>query len=115
MDYALLISKYLSDKQVEESDSYNLELFLSGDVSGWRFANVPAPSIEELEALQPQVQAAQEQAQINAQSMAFLSECDWKRQRHISQKALGIATSLSDEEYLTMEAACQAAREAIVK
>jgi hypothetical protein len=55
-----------------------------------------------------------EQEAINAQSMAFLSECDWKRQRHISQKALGIATSLSDEEYLTMEAACQAAREAIV-
>ena len=55
-----------------------------------------------------------EQEAINAQSMALLAECDWKRQRHISQKALGIATSLSDEEYLTMEAACQAAREAIV-
>ena len=114
MDLALLIDKYLSDKRhlIGENDSFNI---VEGSIHRWDFGAIVCPTMEELEALQPQVQAEQSQAQINAQSMAFLSECDWKRQRHISQKALGIATSLSDEEYLTMEAACQAAREAIVK
>lgn len=113
MDLALLIDKYLSDKQElrHEDDSLNI---VENSIFRWEFKNIPCPTMEELEALQPQVEAEQSQAQINAQSIAFLSECDWKRQRHISQKALGIATSLSDEEYLTMEAACQAAREAIV-
>ena len=55
------------------------------------------------------------QEQINAEAQAFLAECDWKRHRHLSQKALGIATSLSEEEYLAMEQECQAARDRIVK
>lgn len=56
-----------------------------------------------------------EQEKINAEALAFLADCDWKRQRHISQKALNIITSLSEKEYLAMEQECQAARERIVK
>ena len=53
MDYSLLIGKYLSDKQelLDPQDNFNLALILAGDTSGWRFANIPCPTIEELEAL----------------------------------------------------------------
>ena len=60
-------------------------------------------------------EADKEQERVNAEALAFLAECDWKRQRHISQKALGIATSLSEAEYLALEQACQDARNRIVR
>ena len=53
-------------------------------------------------------QVATEAAQ--AAARALLNDSDWKRHRHISQKALGVATSMTEEEYLAMEQACQAAR-----
>jgi hypothetical protein len=55
------------------------------------------------------------QQEINQQAKAFLVECDWKRQRHISQKALNIETSLTEEEYLAMEQQAQQARESIIE
>lgn len=76
-DYRLLISKYLKDKAVTEDDSLNVELFLEGDLSGWRFANVPAPSLEELHALHEQVEAEQNQIQVNAEALRYLAETDW--------------------------------------
>jgi hypothetical protein len=60
-------------------------------------------------------EADKEQEQVNAEALAFLAEQDWKRQRHISQKALGIPTSMSEDEYLAMEQACQDARNRIVR
>jgi hypothetical protein len=56
-------------------------------------------------------QVATEAAQ--AAARALLNDSDWKRHRHISQKALGVATSMTEEEYLAMEQACQAARNLI--
>jgi hypothetical protein len=56
-----------------------------------------------------------EQERINSEALAFLAECDWKRNRHISQKALGVPTSMSEAEYLAMEQACQDARNRIVR
>jgi hypothetical protein len=56
-----------------------------------------------------------EQEKINAEALLFLQESDWKRQRHLSQKALGINTSITDSEYLAMEQACQDARNRIIK
>ena len=35
--------------------------------------------------------------------IGFLNETDWKVMRHIRQKALGIETTLSEEEYLELE------------
>ena len=40
----------------------------------------------------------------NIQFTHFLSSTDWKVLRHIRQKALGIPTSLTEEEYLALEA-----------
>lgn len=50
-------------------------------------------------------QLAREKAQelINAENREFLNSTDWKVLRHLRQKALGIATSLSDIEYLALE------------
>lgn len=66
-DSALLISEYLKGKPVAEDDSLNIDLFLNGQ-DGWRFANVPAPSIDELfELIQPVTQAQAQQAALAAQ------------------------------------------------
>ena len=48
-------------------------------------------------------QSAKEQQQKNALEREFLNSTDWKILRHIRQKALNIATSLSDAEYTQLE------------
>ena len=61
------------------------------------------------------ISAQLEQEATNAAALAVLVDCDWKRQRHLSQKALGVVTTLNDIEYLQMEQLCQEARNAIIK
>lgn len=39
----------------------------------------------------------------NAEHREFLTKTDWKILRHIREKALGIATSLTEQEYLELE------------
>lgn len=58
-DSALIISQYLKDKPVAEDDSLNIDLFLQGQ-GGWRFQNIPAPSIDELYDLIVPVKATME-------------------------------------------------------
>ena len=50
----------------------------------------------------------------NGQEREFLNNTDWKVLRHIRQKALNIATSLSDAEYIQLEQQRQAAAARIV-
>ena len=45
----------------------------------------------------------------NGQEREFLNSTDWKILRHIRQKALNIATSLSDVEYIQLEQQREAA------
>ena len=45
----------------------------------------------------------------NGQEREFLNSTDWKVLRHIRQKALNIATSLSDAEYIELEQQREAA------
>ena len=49
----------------------------------------------------------------NAQHRDFLESTDWKILRHIRQQALGLETSLSEDEYLDLEQRRQAAAERI--
>lgn len=114
-DVALLVDEYLKEKEVSEDDSINLELFLKGDVSGWRFKNIPAPSLEELKALEPQVSQKQNQEKVNAEAQKFLDSSDWKVLRHRDQQELGLATSLSSEEFQELLRQRQMARDRIVK
>lgn len=52
-DIALAIDLFLKDKQelLEAGDNWNPALLEIGDQSGWRFKNIPCPSLEELKAL----------------------------------------------------------------
>ena len=62
-----------------------------------------------------------EKAQENAlfkdalEKQQFLDSTDWKVMRHIRQKALGLATSLTEEEYLALEQERQNAASTMVK
>jgi hypothetical protein len=67
-DVALLVGEYLKDKPVTENDSLNIDLFLAGG-DGWRFANVPAPTMDQLFDLIAPVQNAM---QIEAEKQAKL-------------------------------------------
>ena len=50
----------------------------------------------------------------NAQEREFLNSTDWKILRHIRQKALNIATSLSEADYLELEQQRQSAAARII-
>ena len=50
----------------------------------------------------------------NIPILEFLSSTDWKVLRHIRQKALGIATSLTEEQYLELENQRQNAANSII-
>lgn len=47
--------------------------------------------------------AKKTQEQANAVHREFLNSTDWKVLRHLRQKALGIATTLTEDEYLDLE------------
>jgi hypothetical protein len=54
-------------------------------------------------AVSAEVTAQKEIDLANGQEREFLNSTDWKVLRHIRQKALGIPTSLTEEEYLAVE------------
>lgn len=56
----------------------------------------------------------QEQDRSNGIEREFLNSTDWKILRHIRQKALNVATSLTDIEYIALEQQRQAAAARIV-
>ena len=59
-------------------------------------------------------QSVKEQQQKNAVEREFLNRTDWKVLRHIRQKALNIATSLSDAEYIQLEQQREAAAARVI-
>lgn len=52
-DIVLAVDLFLKDKQelLDSGDNWNPALLEIGDQSGWRFKNIPCPSLEELKAL----------------------------------------------------------------
>jgi hypothetical protein len=61
------------------------------------------------------ITAKLEQSQINSEAQSFLDSTDYKILRHLGQQALGLATSLTAQEYFELEQERQAARERIVR
>ncbi len=114
VDPALLVGEFLKDKDVSDDDSLNLELFLKGNADGWRFKNIPAPSLEELKDLELQVSSAQSQQAINAEAKQFLNDTDKIVLRHRDQKELSIPTKLSEEEFQALLVERQAARDRVI-
>jgi hypothetical protein len=106
VDPALLVGEFLKDKDVSDEDSLNLDLFLKGNADGWRFKNIPAPSLEELKALEAQVSQKQSQEAVNAQALAFLAATDY-----VVIRAMEKGEEISPE----LKAERQAARDSIVK
>jgi len=114
-DPAYLIGEYLKTQEAAEpDDSLNLELFLKGG-NGWRFANIPAPSVDELFDLIEISSASKSQAEINKVAREFLSNSDWKVHRHRDQLDAGVATSLTDLEFQDLLQQRQAARASVVE
>lgn len=74
--------------------------------------NVETNSVE---TLAQEILAKKEEYVKNGEFREFLYESDWKVLRHIREKALGLETSLSDEEYLDLEQQRQKAAGSIVK
>lgn len=96
-DPAMLIGEYLKGKQVFEEDSLNLDLFLSGQ-DGWRFREVPAPSIDDLFNLIEPVKSALtaetlRRARINAGAAARIA----------CEKVLDLIAGFNLEQSLSME------------
>ena len=56
-----------------------------------------------LRPVQPTVQQTFQSIDTSLENYQFLHDTDWKVMRHIRQKALGIPTSLTDEQYLSLE------------
>lgn len=112
MDIVLLIDKFLSDKQhlVTDSCSFNV---VGDSIHRWDFANIPCPSMEELLALQPEVESKLEQEKQNAEALKFLADTDWQILRHRDQQELGLTTSLTAEGFQDLLRQRQMAREAI--
>jgi hypothetical protein len=61
------------------------------------------------------ISAKLEQEKSNAEAQAFLDESDWKVLRHRDQQDMGLATSLTGEEFQALLQQRQMAREAIIK
>jgi hypothetical protein len=61
------------------------------------------------------ITAQKAQEAINAENKKFLADTDWKVIRHRDQVELGIATSLTAQEFQDLLSARQAARSAIVE
>lgn len=53
--------------------------------------------------LSPEQIAQQSPFKQNSGLYEFLNSTDWKVLRHIREKALGITTSMTEQEYLTLE------------
>ena len=101
-DIAFLVQEYLADKQnlLTEDDSLNSAIIFSG---GWRFQNIPCPTVDQLYDLIIPAVSKLDQAQINKEAQAFLNSTDYKVLRHMRQQALGVATTLTAQEYLELE------------
>jgi len=88
------------------TDEQNLQM-----QSGTHYFDIPSRTVVAFPGL---VQEQRNQELANGQEREFLNSTDWKVMRHIRQKALGIPTSLSDAEYITLEQQRQAAAARIV-
>lgn len=78
--------------------------------SGTHYFDVESLSVKPHQAQVLEQKALQEASREHEK---YLRSTDWQVLRHIRQKALGIPTSLSEAEYLELEAARQRAADAI--
>jgi nitrogenase subunit NifH len=56
-----------------------------------------------VEPVADEIVAQKTQEKLNAVAREFLNSTDWQILRHLRQKALNIATTLTDDEYIALE------------
>jgi hypothetical protein len=76
---------------------------------------VPATYVEGYSVVIEDISDKVAQEKANAEALKFLNDTDFKVIRHLDQQNLGIATSLTAEEFQELLHQRQMAREAIVK
>lgn len=113
MDLKIAISQYLSDKKhlITNEDSMNV---YNNQLHSWDFANIPQPTMEELEVLSGVYAAEQSITETNKEARAYLASTDWQIIRHQDQLLSGETPSLSEPELQTLLAQRKAARESVV-
>lgn len=105
MDIRDLINEYLKDKQRDlENDCHNI---VDDQIFSWTYKYVPQPTMEELQALAPKVEAKIAQAETNAKALAYLASTDY-----LVLRAIDDPTKPVPEEIKVLR---QAARESIQK
>jgi hypothetical protein len=67
-----------------------------------------------VEPVADEIVAQKTQEKLNAVAREFLNSTDWQILRHLRQKALGTPTSLTEEQYLSLEQLRSAAAARIV-
>jgi len=75
------------------------------------YFDLPTKSVKPVAA---SVTAQKQTEQQNGLERDFLNSTDWQVLRHLRQKALGIATTLTDDEYLALERQRQQAAQRII-
>ncbi len=102
MNIGQAINEYLKDKKdlITVDDSLNIN---GNTIIRWDFANIPCPTMEELEALSIIASDLANQARINEESLAYLASTDWYV---IRQQETGSAIP---QEILDQRAAARAA------
>lgn len=111
-DVELLLSELTKDSQ-DSSKSWNTELVLNEQSSGWRVSDVPFPSFSKLQEIKVFVSAKTQEAASTQENLAFLRNTDWKVTRHRDQKDAGTSTSLSEQDFQTLLVQRQVARDSI--
>lgn len=119
-DISMIIQEHIaaSGQTVEADDSINLAFLQSTELlesNKWGMANVPKPTIDELEALQAAATATKDRLGINATNETFLAETDWKILRHLREQHLSVATSITQAEFDDLEQERQDKAKAIVR
>lgn len=95
---------------VEVSDEQNQQI-----VDGTHYFDVADLTVKPRPQQELDAESAAKQLEIdNAKKRSFLSSTDWKVMRHNRQKALGIATTLTEDEYISLENERQEAANGII-
>lgn len=119
-DISMIVQEHIaaSGETVEDDDSINTALLMTTErleAADWGMANVPKPTIDEMEALQAAATASKDQMDLNSTNEAFLVETDWKILRHLREQHLAVTTSMTQQEFDDLEDERQTKAKAIVR
>ena len=119
-DLDMIVQEHIvaSGQAVESDDSVNCGLLQTTAIlesARWNMANVPKPTIDELEALQAAATAKKDQLVLNSTNEKFLTETDWKILRHLREQHLAVTTSITQQEFDDLEQERQDKAKAIVR